>query len=201
MLQRRSPCFEHPGFGRVREAAHAQGGVLSRPQLYALGLTRWMVEAQVRAGRWHRTGVQTLFVLDAMGSPDPDVADWWRAVLEVGPGAALDGVTALQVAGLQGYDQPVVQVSVPKSRHFRRPDGVRVYETRRRRPEDLVPVGLPRVRPAVGAVRGALWAATTRRAALILVMTVQQRLTTADQIGTELEAASSGTRGAGSCWW
>jgi len=154
---------------------------MSRPQLYALGLTRWAVDAEVRAGRWHRLGRQTLFVLDEMGSPNPDAGRWW-AVLEVGPEAALDGVTALHAAGLHGFDQPTLQVSVPKSRHHGCGPGIRVYETRRRQPADLLGNDLPRVRPAVAAVRGALWAVTDRQAALVVIMTVQQRIATADQV-------------------
>lgn len=42
--------------------------------------------------------------------------------------------------------------------------------------------GLPRVRPPVAAVRAALWARSDRQAALLLILPVQQRLTTADAI-------------------
>ena len=140
---------------------------MTRPQLYRLGLTRWMVEAEVRAGRWHRLGRQSLFVLDAAASPDPELARRWWAVLEVGGQAAVDGVSALQHAGLHGFDHPEIQVSVHKSGCYRRLKGVRVYETRRRARGDLVGAGLPRVRPAIAAVRAALWAQSNRQAALI----------------------------------
>jgi hypothetical protein len=63
-----------------------------------------------------------------------------------------------------------------------------VHETRRRRPDDLVEGGLPRARSPVAAVRAALWAVSDRQAALILAMSVQQSLTTAEAIG---EAFSS----------
>lgn len=45
---------------------------------------------------------------------------------------------------------------------------------------------MPRVRPHTAAVRGALWARTDRQAALLLVMTVQQRLSTARCLQWEL---------------
>jgi len=64
----------HRRFASVRENALAQGGVMTRRQLYGTGLTRWMVEAEVRAGRWHPLGSQTLFVLDAAVCPDPELA-------------------------------------------------------------------------------------------------------------------------------
>ena len=159
---------------------------MTRRQLYRAGWTRWMVESEVRAGRWHRLGRQTLFVLDAAAPPDEALARRWWAVLEVGGRAAIDGVTALQHAGLRGYDQPEMQVSVAKSGVHQRPRGVRVYETRRRRPTDLVGIGLPCVRPSVAAVRGALWARTDRQAALVLVMTVQQRIAPVHDIAEAL---------------
>lgn len=183
-------AMSHPSFRRVEAHAVAQGGVVTRRQLYRKGWTRWMVGAEVRAGRWHRLGRQTLFVLDAGTSPDQDLARRWWAVLEVGGRAAIDGVTALQHAGLRGYDQPEIQVSVAKSGFHQRPKGVRVYETRRRRPTDLVGTGLPRVRPAVAAVRGALWARTNRQAALVLVMTVQQGIAPVGDISDALSSVA-----------
>lgn len=171
-----------PHFAAVREVALGQGGVMTRRQLYRAGLTRWMVAAEVRSGRWHRLGAQTLFVLDAAVAPEPSVSRRWWAVLEVGGQAAVDGVTALQAAGLQGYEQRPLQVSVRKSGCHANPQGVRVYETRRRDADDVVGTGLPRVRPAVAAVRGALWATSNRQAALIMIMSVQQRLVPATEL-------------------
>lgn len=174
-------------FAAVREVALRQGGLMTRRQLYGIGLTRWMVVAEVRAGRWHRLGAQTLFVLDAAIAGDPEASRRWWAVLEVGGQAAVDGVTALQAAGLKGYEQRRLQVSVRKSGSHAHPAGVRVYETRRRGADDLVGAGLPRVRPAVAAVRGALWAPSNRQAALVMVMSVQQRLVRAAELREAFE--------------
>ncbi|TCO48278.1 hypothetical protein EV646_10495 [Kribbella antiqua] len=69
-------------------------------------------------------------------------------------------------------------MSTPKSSRPRRPRDVVVHETRRRQPGDVIEVGLPRVRPAIAAVRAALWARSDRQAALVLAMSVQQRITT-----------------------
>jgi very-short-patch-repair endonuclease len=68
----------------------------------------------------------------------------------------------------------------------RRADGVDIRQTRRLRPEDLAPSGVPRTRPEVAGVRGALWAQSDKQAALLLTMTVQQRLTTAERLGAQL---------------
>jgi hypothetical protein len=135
-----------------------QHGVASRRQLYATGIRRWDIRAQ-----------------------------WWTAVLEIGAQAALDGVTALQAAGLKGFDEPVAHLSMPKSGRPRKWLGTRVHETRRRRPQDLVAAGIPRTRPAVAAIRGALWAKSDRQAALILTMAVQQRLVTVEALTESME--------------
>jgi len=61
-------------------------------------------------------------------------------------------------------------------------------ETRRRRPDDLITVGLPRVRPAIAAIRAALWARSDRQAALVLAMSVQQRITTPEALAEAFSA-------------
>jgi hypothetical protein len=110
-----------------------------------------------------------------------ELATWWSAIFEVGPGAALDGSTALRASGLKGFED-VLHVSTPKSSRPRRPRGVVVHETRRRQPGDLIDVGPPRVRPPIAAVRAALWARSDRQAALVLAMSVQQRITTPEAL-------------------
>jgi hypothetical protein len=168
-----------------------QCGVASRRQLYAIGLRRWDVRVELRAGRWQRRGPQT--VSDKTGSLD-ERGQWWTAVLEIGSQAALDGVTALQAAGLKGYTETVFHISMPKSGRPRKWLGTRVHETRRRRPEDLVGVGLPRTRPAVAAIRGALWAKSDRQAALVFVMAVQQRLVTVEALAEAMESVKRHSR-------
>ncbi|TCC39616.1 hypothetical protein [Kribbella sindirgiensis] len=158
-----------------RELFDLQYGVASRRQLYAVGVGRWDVRAELRAGRWARRGPQSISNVTGVLC---ERGRWWSALIEVGSRAALDGVTALQAAGLTGFIEPVVHISMPKSGRPRRWPGVVVHETRRRSPADLVATGIPRVRPAVAAVRAALWAASDRQAALILTMATQQRLVT-----------------------
>lgn len=155
----------------VARAAAPQGGVLSHAQLDALGITWSQRRAEIAAGRWERAGEQCLQV----GPPDHTSA-WWRAVFEVGPSAVLDGVSALQAAGLTTISSDVVHAAVPKSVDPRPYPGVRVHETRRYREEDVLRAGVPRMRPATAAVHAALWARTDRQAALFVVAPVQQGL-------------------------
>jgi very-short-patch-repair endonuclease len=177
MRRRRLRC-------RVEELASRQDGIVSRAQIRDLGLTRFDVRTQVRAGRWQKPSLHTVAMFTGQLN---ERQHWWVAVLETGCGrAALDGATALQAAGLQGYTGPTT-ISCPHGATARQAPGVDLRSTRWRRTDDCVGAGIPRLRPARAAVHGALWARTDRQAALLVVMSVQQRLTTARRVRHELE--------------
>ncbi|EWT00191.1 hypothetical protein N865_17775 [Intrasporangium oryzae NRRL B-24470] len=160
----------------ARAVAADHDGVVSRRLLAHAGIGWADVAAEVRAERWVRHGRQTVAVHTGPLTP---LAQWWRAVWEVGHGiAALDGVTALLAAGLTGYDEQLVHVSIVHHHRVAPVEGVRQHTITRRRPDEVIRAGVPRVRPAVAAIRAAHWAASDRQAALILVLTVQQRLAT-----------------------
>ena len=111
----------------------------------------------------------------------------WAAVFEAGPRAFLDGVSALQAAGLERFDWDSIRVSVPRGARIRRIPGVDIRQTRRWEPSDLhAGTGVPRARVEVAAVRAALWAKSDKQAALVLTMVVQQGLTTAPVLGREM---------------
>jgi very-short-patch-repair endonuclease len=121
-------------------------------------------------------GRQTVAVHTA---PLDVVARRWRGVWEVGETiAAIDGATALQAAGLKGFEDDRIHVSARHHHNTSVVDGVTVHKVIRRVPDEVVGVGLPRVRPAVAAIRAAHWAVSDRQAALVLLMAVQQDLTT-----------------------
>jgi very-short-patch-repair endonuclease len=154
--------------------AAVQAGVVSRQQLYAAGFTRGEVRAQLRASRWQAIGRHCICT-----STGPLTREglWWSAVLEGGPRAHLDGVSALLYAGLEHFEERTVRVSVPRGAKIRhRGTSVDIRQTRRWDPADLAPAGVPHTRPAVAAVRAALWARSDRQAALVLNMVVQQGL-------------------------
>lgn len=145
---------------------------MSRRQLSAARVPRWLVRLELSTGRWQQAGRQTVVVHNG---PLSAPAQRWVAVLEVGARAALDGVTALQQAGVTGLSDEELHVSVPKGATPSHPPGVRVHETRRFRELDVVPAGIRRVRPATAAVRAALWASSDRQATYFLILVVQQR--------------------------
>jgi very-short-patch-repair endonuclease len=160
-----------------------QGGVVSRRQVYGCGLSLWHVRGQVRARRWRLIGDQVVVLHTGVIQPD---GLRWAAVFQGGPRAQLDGASALVAAGLARFTEDRVRVSVPRGARVRRTSLFDIRQTRRWSADDVVSTGVPRSRPAVAAVRGALWAVSDRQATLLLTMTVQQRLARADELGLEL---------------
>ena len=155
------------------EAAAAHDGVLTRTALQALGVSRQATGREIAAGRWAVHGRHTVALHTGQLSQQ---ALFWRAVWEAGAEAALDGVSALQAAGLTGFDSDVVHVSVPSTHRPSPVPGVRIHVACSRDKGDVLAAGIPRTRPPVAAIRAAHWAASDRQAALVVCMAVQQRL-------------------------
>lgn len=168
---------------RAERLAAEQAGIVSRRQLYALGLTRAELRANVRAHRWVKVGRQSICV---HRGPLSQKALHWVAVQQAGPRAYLDAGSALVAAGLEHFTAPRIRVSVPRGARVWRVRGIDIRQTRRWDPDDLAPGALPRSRVEVAAVRAALWSRTDREAALALTMPVQQGLTTAEELGLEI---------------
>ncbi len=81
-------------------------------------------------------------------------ANRWRAIWEVGEGiAALDGVTALQAAGLERFNDDRVHVSVLHTASIEAVEGVVIHKVIRRSPGEVMAHGIPRVRPPMAAIR------------------------------------------------
>ncbi|MEO5608120.1 MAG: hypothetical protein ABIQ61_06650 [Ornithinibacter sp.] len=164
----------------ARDLATDYGGVLSRALLRTVDVDHEMVRRELATERWAIHGNQTV----AMTTGPLDVmARRWRAIWEVGVRvAALDGVTALQHAGMTGFVDHDVHVSVKHTVEVAPLDGVRIHKVVRRLEHEVLGAGIPRTRAAVAAIRAAHWASTDRQAALLLVLPVQQRLCTGAQL-------------------
>jgi len=168
----------------ARTAAASQGDVLSRRQLYAMGVPRWLVAREVRARRWARVGDQAVCVHNG---PIGDVGRRWAALFVGGPRAMLDGASSLVASGLERFDEGRVRVSVPRGARIRHRREYDVRQTRRWSAEDrMIDAGIPRTRPAVAAPRAALWARTDREATYVVTAAVQQGLVRPEQLGLEL---------------
>lgn len=169
----------------MRRAATTDG-VLRRSDLRRWGVPRWVVKAELRAGRWQRTGRQTVVVHNG---PLGTAARRRVAVAEIGPQAALAGVTALQHLGVEMLTDTRIHVIIPKgSSPRRRLRGVTIHESRRYRPEDVaIRRGVRCVAAAPAAVHAALWARTDREAVYVLVLVVQQRRATPAEVDGSLQ--------------
>jgi very-short-patch-repair endonuclease len=178
-----SPTYDDPRLAAARDLAGSQGGVASRPQLYALGVTRWEIRGQVRARRWQLVGDQSVCLHNSAIS---EHGHRWAAVFQGGPRACLDGDASLLAEGLEHYQSSRVRVSVPRGARIRRNRRYDIRQTRRWAPQDVVTSGIPRTRPEVAAVRAALWARTDKQAVYVLTLAVQQGLASVEGIGREL---------------
>ncbi|GAB3578179.1 type IV toxin-antitoxin system AbiEi family antitoxin domain-containing protein [Calidifontibacter terrae] len=158
---------------RMVRLAEDRGGVVSRAEVGALGIDRSMVAREVAAGRVavdHRA-------LRIVGAPPNQRADLRRVLVNLPPQACLDGVTALLLYGLSGWDDQVIHVSQPKGARRRAARGIVAHELRSWDANQVVRLdGLRVTPPEVAAVRAAYWARSIRAAATILAMTAQQRL-------------------------
>ena len=176
----------------ARDAAAHTGAVVSRTLLRSVGVSYLDVRSEIDAGRWKAHGLQTVALHAGELTPEDHR---WRAVWEIGQGiAAVDGVTALQAAGLKHYTDDTVHVSVVHRCAVKKVPGVKLHKVIRRLPDELMGAGLPRTRPAVAALRAAYWAVSDRQAALILLMAVQQRIVTPDQLSAYSKQLRGRTR-------
>src|SRR3712207_6040601 len=86
----RTASLRHARRAKARRIAADQAGAVSRSQLYAAGLTRGELRANVRAGRWQRIG-RHVVVLHT--GPLEQATILWAAQLSGGPRARLDGAS------------------------------------------------------------------------------------------------------------
>lgn len=175
--------------GIARALAADHGGVVTRAMLLAAGLTRGQIQVEIEHGVWVPAGRHVLCVT----STEPaGTGMWWCALWESGTRSVLDGATALLAAGLTGWSENVVHVTVPNTAHVRRLPGVRHHHLREA--GEVVASGLRRTKPHVAVIRAAQWAVSDRQAATIVAMTVQQRLTTPQALLLRWESVSYSAR-------
>lgn len=181
-MPRRTP-YDDPRLVALRDLGREQGQVVSRKQVYGLGVTRWEVRGEVRARRWQLIGDQSVCLHNSELSA---AGNRWAALFQGGPRAQLDGASSLVASGLERFTVDRVRVSVPRGARVRRTPLFDIRQTRRWSADDLAATGIPRTRVPVAAVRGALWARTDKEATYLLTLAVQQGLERPEAIGEEL---------------
>lgn len=167
-------------YPELSELARRQRGVLSRAQLKAVGWSHNRIEHEVRVGRW--TAVAPRVVAMQNGPLDREQL-LWLGVLHAGPSSVLTHATACEAAGLQWTFEPTVHVLTSKSDDVLRLTGFRFHQTRRHYQDWIDREAEPRrllIQHAV--LLTAERDRRIRRAVGLLAATVQQRLSTTDEL-------------------
>jgi hypothetical protein len=171
----------------LRDIAWQQDDVITRAQLRDLGYDREAVRWQVAARRWQALGPRVVVLHNGPLTPRQQR---WRAVLSQHH-AALAGLTATADYGLSGFGDETVHILVAHGTRVASMPGVRVHVSRRFGEEDIAPGRLlPTVRVERALVDAASWTHAPRKACGLLAAGVQQRLTTASRLRTELRSAT-----------
>jgi hypothetical protein len=173
----------------VAELATEQFGVLTRQQLLEFGLTADQLLAQVQSGRWRQ--VNELVIVLHNGPLTAEQRET-AVVMSAAGVAALGGLTAATRGGLKGFETEAVHVLIQRGAKLLDTPGIErvVHESRRFSASDIRYFGTPnRAGIARALLDAAVWSASDRRAALIMIAGVQQRLVTVRQLAQELDGA------------
>lgn len=162
----------------VAEVAAPQGWIVTRQQLYDVGIGREGVASRTRAGVWVDIGPR---VVALQSGPLTRAQMRWVGVLHAGPGAVLVLATAAEANRLEGFSDEVVHVGVA---HGREVDDIRegavtvkVHQTRHVT-EDLVALRVPtRQTLARSVLEMASLAPSDNRSRALIAASVQQGLT------------------------
>jgi hypothetical protein len=182
--------MQTPDYARWRPetltAAAAQQVVLRHHQVVSDGHAH--VETQLRSRRWQ---APTGRVLVLHNGPLTESQRVWAALLGAPPGSMLHGLTAALAAGLEGFEPDGLSIVVPGSSRSQRralldlPDGwnVHVRWSTKLGAQDVNPVAQPpRTRLARSIIDAASERVPERRARILVIAAVQQRLARPDRL-------------------
>ncbi|MFC6238096.1 DUF559 domain-containing protein [Longivirga aurantiaca] len=168
----------------LRELARAQLGVVRRDQLRELGVGHQHVRRQVQAERWRAIGPHAVVLQTGALSRRQRLS---LGAVHAGPGSELDLWSALEHAGLRGWERSAVHVAVPRGRRVARLDGVVVRQVSARPPAAVDGPWPPAAPQARAAVEAACLERTDTSAAGLLVAVAQQRVATPEAMRLELD--------------
>lgn len=175
----------------VQALAERQFGVVRRSQLVQLGVSNHVIDAALDAVRWQSLNA---LVIVMHNGPITLHQEWSAAVLAAEGPACLGGRTAVQAAGVVGWEVEPIHVLVRRGAKFNPLAGidVKVHESRRFTADDIHPTRTPpQVRIERALVDAAVWSPAPRTACGLLAVGVQQRRTTVPRLRTVLEDAGS----------
>lgn len=164
----------------LTQIASGQHGVVNRRQLRQLGVERDVVRRRIAGGRW---ALRTPNVVSLTTGPATADQLRWIAVLHAVEPVALAGRTALELHGLRGWEDETVDAIVRVGAHHP-VEGVRYHRSRRPFADWTVRrSGLPVLLAPIAALLLASRLRSPRSAAGVLAACVQQRRTSADELG------------------
>lgn len=119
---------------QISAIASRQGGVISRAQLFAVGLSRSAIDGRLRTGRLHQVarGVYAVGHCHLCGDSHN-----WIALLTTGDAAVLSHRSAAALWGMLPRPATTVHVTVPGRGGRSRRRGLRIHRPLTLSPEDL----------------------------------------------------------------
>lgn len=159
-----------------KRLAVRQGGLVTRTQLAAVGVDRWVIRRRVASERWV---VHTPSVIGTTTGELSREQLMWLGILHAGHGALIGALTAAERAGLRSWHRDEVTVLIPHSCDVGDAvPGIAFVRTRR----DLVAMrrpgaGLPTCRLEAAVLLFAATQRAPRVAEGVLAASVQQQLT------------------------
>lgn len=178
----RTPVLRQPRTERELLAipiAEKFDGIAHRRELRAAGITYSDIRGEIDAGRWHALGRQTVGIGTKELSPRARHA---QAVWESRSGSALQGVSALREAGMTGFEEFVIDVAIPKNNRRHDVDGVR--RTHYAEMPPVINSSIPRVQSEHALLFAMQKAVSDRAAALVLCVSVEQRIVATERLLT-----------------
>jgi hypothetical protein len=168
---------------------HRQFEIATQWQLAAIGLTQSQLDAQLDARRWRALSAT---VIALHNGPLTLLQQWAAAVLSADGPCALAGRTAIQAAGMTGWEVDPIHIVVERGAKVNaiKELSLKVHESRRFTVEDIHPTRTPaQIRVERGIVDAAVWSNSARTACGLVAAGVQQRKTTAERLRETLESA------------
>jgi hypothetical protein len=164
----------------------SQTGVATRRQLRDSGVGAEVIRAQLDARRWQLWGRSVVVTHNAALTRRQLM---WAAVLDAGEPAALGSHTSLELSGFAPFarEADLIHLLVPRGAKVVRHPEVVVHESRRLRPATfVVREGLPCTSVEQSGIDAAAWQPWPRFACALVAAVVQQRLSTAERLESEL---------------
>ncbi|WP_156464694.1 hypothetical protein [Aeromicrobium sp. Root495] len=147
--------------------------------------SRSSVRHAIASGRWQRPARG---VVVTHNGPLDAAERRWVSLLRCPPRSVLAGATALELAGLRGFESDLTFVAIPEGADRPSADGLVTHWSTQLDYRDVHPAREPaRTRPARSLIDFSSWCGNQRYARAAVIAAFQQRLVTATQMHEALD--------------